>query len=238
MGLALTLLLRLVGLALVAALLRPLLALVAAALGLAAALARGLVLERADSEAPGQVHAVAVGDHRVVLAELGLERLLPGLHVEADGADVRPEAGDVDDLAEHGRGAEDHPADVLLPAHLAGLRVERVEVLVLGADVDGRLGLRGVGDGGGRVDPVAGRVAPQQLARVLVEGVDAVVDAAEEDAAEGDRRRRVDRPAATEARPLGARAPDERRRSRRAARTPRRRSWRRRGRPRRAPARP
>ena len=61
------------------------------------------------------------------------------------------------------------PADVLLPAHLAGLRVERVEVLVLGADVDGRVGLRRVGDRRRRVDPVAGRVAPEQLAGVLVE---------------------------------------------------------------------
>ena len=114
-----------------------------------------------------------------------------------------PEPGDVDVLAEHAGGAEDHPADPLLPAHVAGLRVERVEVLVLGADVDGRVGLRRVGDGGRRVDPVAGRVAPQQLAGVLVERVDAVVDRAQEDAAEGDGDGRVHRPAAAEARGPG-----------------------------------
>ena len=64
---------RLVGLALAAALLGPLLALGAAPLGLAAPLGGRLVLEGAHVRAPGEVHAVAVGDHRVVLAELGLE---------------------------------------------------------------------------------------------------------------------------------------------------------------------
>ena len=97
---------------------------------------------------------------------------------------------------------------MLLPANLAGLRVERVEVLVLGADVDGRVGLRRVGDRGRRVDPVAGRVAPEQLAGVLVERVDAAVDRAQVDAPEGDRRGRVDGPAAAEAEALGARLPD------------------------------
>ena len=98
---------------------------------LASALGLGLVLEGADVRAPGEVHATAVGDHRVVLAELVLEHLLAGLDVEPERADVGPEPGDVDDLAEDAGGAEHDPTDVLLPAHFARLGVERVEALVL-----------------------------------------------------------------------------------------------------------
>ena len=86
--------------------LRPVRGLLALALGLAAMrlaapLAADSCSKARTSELPVRYILCAVGDHRVVLAELGLEHLLAGLDVEAEGADVRAEHGDVDDLAEH-----------------------------------------------------------------------------------------------------------------------------------------
>ena len=66
-----------------------------------------VVLEGAEPRGAGEIEAVAVGDHRVVLAELVLEDLVAVLGVEAEGADVGTDARDVDGLADDARGAED-----------------------------------------------------------------------------------------------------------------------------------
>ena len=90
--LALALELRLVGLALFAAFLGLLAALVAAALGGALLLGPVSCSKARTLEDPVRYMRCAVGDHRVVLAELRLEGDPAGLHVEADGADVRARA--------------------------------------------------------------------------------------------------------------------------------------------------
>ena len=75
---------------------------------------------------------------------------------------------------------------------LAVLGVERVDVAVEGADVDGRRAVLGVGDGRARVGVAAGRVGPGEVAVADVEAVDAAVVVAGVDAAEGDRGGRVE----------------------------------------------
>jgi hypothetical protein len=70
-----------------------------------------------------------------------------GVDVDPDRL-ARLEALGVDGVADHGRGPGHRTADVEAPLLLAAERIQRVEALVVGADVDrrrrtGRLGDRG-----------------------------------------------------------------------------------------------
>src|SRR5207247_4916198 len=88
-------------------------------------------------------------------------------------------------------------------AHVPGGRVETVEVVVVGADVDLLLPHRRRA-----VDVAAGALRPAQLPARRPEGVDLVVRRADVDATIGDGRRRVERPARAEP-GLCAGLPDE-----------------------------
>src|ERR1700710_10088 len=139
-----------------------------------------------DDVVADQIQAPAVGDDRRVAGLLQLEGLLVGEGVEADRA-VGLEAGGVDGVADHGGGAGDRAADVVVPARLAGGGVERVEAAVFGADVDGGRGAGNFGQGGGAVDGATGVEGPLDLAGPFVEGEDGAVVASGVDAAEADR---------------------------------------------------
>src|SRR5439155_20641589 len=101
-----------------------------------------------------------------------------GLDVVPEGADVGADHGDVGGLVDHARGSQHDPADGVLPAHRPRTGVERVEVLVLGPNVDGGRRVGRLGDGGRWIDLRARRVAPRELSRLLDVAVDAPVDAA------------------------------------------------------------
>ena len=105
------------------------------------------------------------------------------------------------------RAPEILPAAVVRPAHLAAAGVERVEVAVVGAEVDGRLAARHLRDGGRGVDVAARALAPRELAVVGRERVDVAVGVADVDAAVGDRRAwsRTGPSAGRSCAPLGAR---------------------------------
>ena len=164
--------------------------------------------ERRDARVPGQVDPPAVGDHRRVGAGLVVEDLAAGLHVPALGRFVG-ELGRVDDVADRRERADHLAAGRPLPAGFAVLRVERVDVAVEGADVDGRRRGRRAGDGRARVDPVAGRVGPGERSVALLVAIDAAVVVARVDAAEGDRRGRVELARAAEPGPERAALPEQ-----------------------------
>ena len=151
---------------------------------------------------------MAVRDRGRVGAAWVVEDRAPGLHREAGGRGAF-ELGRVDDVADRGQRADHRPARRLDPARFAALRVERVDVAVEGADVDGRAGVPGPRDRRARVGVAAGRVAPGELAVGDVEAVDPRVVVAGVDPAEGDRRGRVELAGAAEARPEAAALPFE-----------------------------
>src|SRR5690606_9592884 len=137
-------------------------------------------------------------DRRVVLALLVLEDDLPVLRPIADRALIADHA-DVDHVADHAGRAAHLPAGVPLPADLAGLGVQGIEVVIDRADVDAGRRPLDVGDRRARVHLGARRDRPRDLTRVHVDAVDAGVDAAEVHAPVCDRGRGIDPAAAPEA---------------------------------------
>jgi hypothetical protein len=121
------------------------------------------------------------------------------LHREA-GRRGAVELGGVDDVADRGQGADHRSPGGGDPARLAGLRVERVDVAVEGADIDGGPGVAGAGYGRPGVHVAARRVAPGQFPIGDVEAVDARVVVAGVDAAERDGRSRIELTGPPEAR--------------------------------------
>src|SRR3954447_21982426 len=65
--------------------------------------------QRGEGVAPGQIQPAAVGDDRVVRALPAVELDPAGRRAEADRPAVA-EVGEVDDVADHRRGARDPPA--------------------------------------------------------------------------------------------------------------------------------
>src|SRR5690242_11058869 len=159
---------------------------------------RGARRQLDDAVRPRQDQVLPVGDDGVVLAEVGVELLVAVAHAEAVRADVRPDDRRVDVATDDARRAEDHAAQVLLPADLPGAGVQGVEVVVLGPDEDARGGPWNRCHRGRGIDLGARRLAPGELAGPLDVAVDAAVEAAEVHAPERDRRRRVDAAAAEE----------------------------------------
>src|SRR4029450_12145228 len=97
---------------------------------------------------------------------------------------------------------------VARPADVARLRVERVELAVVGADVDGGPGATDRRHGRGGAPHPAGLVAPREAAVARSERVDEAVEAADVHAPVRDGRGRVEAPRAQAERAAGAvRAP-------------------------------
>src|ERR1700761_3615481 len=107
-----------------------------------------LRLQRDEGVVAGDEEPAAVGDERRVAGGGDREVLLVGVDVEADGL-AGGEARGEDLVGDDGRGAGDRAADVVVPALLAAVGVERVEGAVFGADVDGFRRPRHLRDGGG-----------------------------------------------------------------------------------------
>ena len=101
------------------------------------------------------------------------------------------------------------PPESWRPADGPAAGVERVEVAVVGADVDGRAEAGDVRDGRPAVDVVAGGLAPGEAAVARGEGIDLAVGVADVHAAERDRGRGVEDAARAEARAVGLLLPDE-----------------------------
>src|SRR5947209_14509320 len=97
------------------------------------------------------------------------------------------EIGEVHDVADNRGGARDATAGISLPPDTAGVRVERIEVSVVGADVDGRAETGSLGHGGRRVHVCARLMSPVELAATRVECVHPAIGVADEDASVAQR---------------------------------------------------
>src|SRR6476469_415992 len=172
-------------------------------------LASGLRRLQADQlVVADQVEAAAVGDHWRVAGLVQLEGLAVAAGIDADRL-AGLEARGVDGVADHGRRAGYRAADVVAPAPLAAARVERVEVLVVGADVDAGRGAGHASDGWRAIDEVVGGEGPLDLAAPFVEGEDGAIVSGGVDAAEGDRGRGVEAALAERRHLRGVGAPDQ-----------------------------